>query len=73
MPKRRREKPSDSRANVECVTERVVNILGAELASAWLRNPNPLLDDRCPVDLIAAGRYREVLDLLDAMADGVFV
>lgn len=37
----------------------------------WMFTPNELLDGAKPGDLIATGRYRDVLDLLEAMADGV--
>ncbi len=37
----------------------------------WMFAPDEELDGESPASLIKAGRYREVLDLLDAIADGV--
>lgn len=34
-------------------------------------SPNQLLEHDSPADRIRAGRYRDVLDLIEAMADGV--
>ena len=39
----------------------------------WLYSPIPALRHRKPVDLLAEGRYREVLGAIDALAEGVFV
>lgn len=39
----------------------------------WLYSPIPALDHRKPADLLAEGRYREVLGAIDALAEGVFV
>lgn len=72
MPVRRR-KPRNDPPELAKVTQKLSKVMTAGAASAWLQNPNPLLDNRCPADLIAAGRHRDVLDLVDAMADGIFV
>ena len=39
----------------------------------WLYSPIPALRHRKPADLLAEGRYREVLGAIDALAEGVFV
>ncbi len=39
----------------------------------WLFSPIPALRHRKPADLLAEGRYREVLGAIDALAEGVFV
>ena len=39
----------------------------------WLYSPIPALEYRKPADLLAEGRYREVLGAIDALAEGVFV
>ncbi len=40
-------------------------------ARFWLRSPNPDLGYEKPLDLIAAGQYQRVVDLLLALAEGV--
>ena len=37
---------------------------------AWFMGTNPLLDDRNPAELLAAGRIREVLAAADRYSDG---
>lgn len=44
----------------------------AELA-AWLTAPQPLLDGATPVELLAAGRKRELLARVQAMDEGTFI
>lgn len=44
-----------------------------DAARFWMRSPNPDLDYEKPLDLIAAGQYQRVLDLLLALAEGVTV
>ena len=44
-----------------------------QTAYDWLFSPIPALDHRKPADLLAEGRYREVLGAIDALAEGVFV
>ena len=38
---------------------------------SWLRAPNSGLGYEKPIDLVASGEYRQVTDLLLAIADGV--
>jgi putative toxin-antitoxin system antitoxin component (TIGR02293 family) len=53
----------------------VVRLLGdvmqPDAGRLWLRSPHPELDYEKPLDLIAAGRYREVVAELLALAEGV--
>jgi putative toxin-antitoxin system antitoxin component (TIGR02293 family) len=42
-------------------------------ARLWLRSPNPDLGYEKPLDLIAAGQYQRVIDLLLALAEGITV
>lgn len=53
----------------------VVDLLRAALrdepARLWLRSPNPDLDWRKPLELIAEGDYRKVIGAVLAMAEGV--
>ena len=55
------------------VAQRLKTVMQPEAATAWLFQPNPLLDDQRPVNLIARGHYQEVLDAIDALREGVFV
>ena len=48
-------------------------VLPADQASVWMFTPNRLLGHRRPADLIRNGQFRDALDFIDAMADGVFV
>jgi hypothetical protein len=41
-------------------------------ASVWMTSQNAHLDGARPADLLALGREQEVLDALDAAADGSF-
>jgi uncharacterized protein (DUF2384 family) len=44
-----------------------------DAARFWMRSPNPDLGYEKPLDLIAAGQYQRVVDLLLALAEGVTV
>ena len=55
------------------VSQQLAKVMNREGAAAWLHEPNPLLKNARPVDLVAQGRYQEVLDLIDAIAEGVHV
>lgn len=46
-------------------------VLGDDAARLWLRSPNPDLSYDKPLDLVAAGEYQRVIDLLLALAEGV--
>jgi Protein of unknown function (DUF2384)/Helix-turn-helix len=48
-------------------------VLPADQAGVWIFAPNRLLGHRTPADLIRNGQFMEALDLIDAMAEGVFV
>jgi putative toxin-antitoxin system antitoxin component (TIGR02293 family) len=54
------------------VLERLADVVEPGSAEEWLFTPVPALENRRPVDLIRDGHYREVLDLIDAMGEGVF-
>ncbi len=55
------------------VAEQVTTVLPADRANLWIFTPNKLLEHDSPADRIRDGRYRDVLDLIEAMADGVVV
>ena len=54
------------------VLERLAEVGEAGSAEEWLFTPVPALSNRRPVDLIRDGQFREVLDLIDAIGEGVF-
>ena len=41
--------------------------------NTWMFTPNQLLSHDTPSERIKSGKYRDVLDLIDAIADGVVV
>ena len=45
--------------------------LGDESARRWLRSPVPALDYEKPLELVADGHWRDVVDVLLAFAEGV--
>jgi hypothetical protein len=55
------------------VAEAVTEVLPADHANVWMFSPNRLLGHRKPADLIREGKFKDVLALIDAMAEGVFV
>jgi len=55
------------------VAELVAEVIPAHKANLWLLSPNKLLDHDSPADRIRQGRYRDVMGLVEAIADGVAV
>ena len=55
------------------VLDALSNTVQGQNAYDWLFSPIPALRHRKPADLLAEGRYREVLGAIDALAEGVFV
>ncbi|UNX55125.1 DUF2384 domain-containing protein [Georgenia sp. TF02-10] len=55
------------------VAEALTEVLPAEEANLWMFTPNRLLGHDTPADRIRAGAYKDVLDLIDAVADGVLM
>ena len=55
------------------VAELVTTILPQDKANLWMFTPNRLLDHDTPAQRIHNGGYRDVLDLIEAIADGVTV
>jgi hypothetical protein len=54
------------------VLERLAEVIDPTAVEDWLFTPVPALDNQLPVDLIRVGRAREVLNLIDAIGEGVF-
>ena len=54
------------------VMERLCQVVEPHAARDWLFTPNAELDHEKPVELLHAGRFREVLGLIDALGEGVY-
>ena len=54
-------------AELSALVERLARVMKPEYISVWMRKPLRLLDDDKPLDVIAAGRYREVSRLIAAL------
>jgi transcriptional regulator with XRE-family HTH domain len=63
--------PSGARAErlleLSSVIERLLGVIEPEYIPVWLRKPNLALEEQKPIDVIAAGRYRQVSALLAAL------
>lgn len=57
---------------LELVVASLLRMHPPEVAEAWLIGVNPHLGDRRPIDLIRAGRAREVIGALAAERGGSF-
>ena len=55
------------------VADVVQEVLPPDKINLWIMTPNRLLDHDSPADRIRDGRYRDVLGLIEIMADGVVV
>jgi putative toxin-antitoxin system antitoxin component (TIGR02293 family) len=55
------------------VAEQLIDVLGLtpDDANLWIFSPNRLLGGGKPSELIHDGHYRRVLDLIEALADGI--
>jgi len=54
------------------IAEALAEVLPPDHANLWLFAPNRHLNHAKPAELIQAGAFKVVLDLIEAMADGVF-
>ncbi|MCL2787051.1 MAG: MbcA/ParS/Xre antitoxin family protein [Micrococcales bacterium] len=54
------------------VADALAEVLPPDHANSWFFSPHRRLDHEKPAELIKQGRYRDVLNLIEAMADGVF-
>jgi putative toxin-antitoxin system antitoxin component (TIGR02293 family) len=68
---RPRRDAEDRLLELRAVVEQLRSVLRDEPARLWLRSPNPDLDWRKPLELIAEGQYRRVIGSVLAMAEGV--
>ncbi len=55
------------------IGEQLSRVLRAQDANLWIFSPNRLLQGDSPADRIRKGDYRTVLDLIEALADGIAV
>jgi hypothetical protein len=55
------------------VAEAVTQIMPADQANLWMFTPNRLLGHDTPADRIRSGDYKAVLDVIEAVADGIVV
>jgi transcriptional regulator with XRE-family HTH domain len=51
-------------AELSSLIDRVVHVMRPDYVPVWMRKPVPLLDDDKPLDVIAAGEYRRVSQVL---------
>jgi hypothetical protein len=51
------------------MVERLANVMRPDYIPIWLRKPIPALDDDKPLDVIAAGQYRRVAELISGLED----
>lgn len=56
---------------LRAVVDLMRQVMRDSAARLWLRSPNPELGYEKPLELIAQGHYRRVIDLLLAVAEGV--
>jgi len=61
----------DKVLELKTVVDLLRSVLRDEPARLWLRSPQPGLDWRKPLELIADGEYRRVIGALLAVAEGV--
>lgn len=55
------------------VAEAVTEIMPRDHANVWMMAPNRLLQHTSPAERIHEGRYKDVLALIEALAEGVVV
>lgn len=51
-------------AELSAIVDRLVRVMQATYIPVWMRKPIPLLDDDKPLDVIAAGEYRRVSQVI---------
>lgn len=53
------------------VADAVTQVMPRENANSWMFTPNRALNHDTPADRVRNGQYRDVLALVEALADGV--
>lgn len=54
------------------VIERLTQVVRPSAAQDWLFTPNAELGHDKPVELVRAGRFKDVLAVIDSLGEGVF-
>ena len=54
---------------LSAMVERLATVVRPDYIPIWLRKPIPALDDDKPLDVIAAGQYRRVAELISGLED----
>lgn len=66
-----RSSPTGARAErlaeLSALVERLVRVMAPAYVGLWLLKPLAALDEDKPIDVIAAGRYRDVARLISAL------
>lgn len=68
---RPRRESEERLLELRAVVDLARKIMRDDAARFWVRSPNPDLGYEKPLDVVAAGQYRRVIDLLLAIAEGV--
>jgi putative toxin-antitoxin system antitoxin component (TIGR02293 family) len=58
---------------LKAVVDLARRVMTDSAARIWMRSPNPDLGYEKPLELVAAGDYQRVIDLLLALAEGVTI
>ncbi len=66
-----RRETEERLAELRTVVDLARVVMSSDAARLWIRAPNPDLGYEKPLDLVAAGQYRRVVNLLLALAEGV--
>jgi len=56
---------------LRAVVDLARRVMTDDAARMWMRSPNPDLSYEKPLDVVVAGQYQRVIDLLLAIAEGV--
>jgi transcriptional regulator with XRE-family HTH domain len=59
-------------AELAAMVERLVRVVQPEYVPVWLNKPVPALDDQKPLEVIAAGGYRQVAKVISELEAPTF-
>lgn len=65
--------PKERLLELAVVSQLAAKVMRPDAVGVWFFAPNPLLDYKRPVDLVAKGKYREVIGAIQSTGEGVFV
>jgi uncharacterized protein (DUF2384 family) len=72
----RTRSPTGQRAErlieLSSLVERLARVMEPSYISVWLRKPLPALEEHKPIDVIAAGDYMRVAELVSALEEASF-